>query len=266
MKSINGLALEHHVPKIKFYPYPLLFIHGMWGGSWNFQNYTTFTTKKGFEVYAVNLRGHQDSCPVENFGKVSVMDYVRDVLRIIEETGPVVLIGHSMGGLIAQKVASMMTISEVPGAVFITSAAPMGIPVITVPLLSRMLGSRYVASMLLNRAFIPYEDDARALLFNCMKEEEAHNATLSLFQESGCAAREVALGLINVKAKSVTCSTLVVGAEKDLMAPAHIQEKIAKKYDSDYILMHGHGHMLMLEEGWEQPISEVLEWVKSNIK
>lgn len=261
----NSLILEHYVPSNKKYGYPLLFIHGMWGGSWIFKNYTTYAVKEGYEVYAVNLRGHHNSGHTENLGKVSVMDYVKDVIKLIQEIGPVVLVGHSMGGLIAQKTVSLLAKEYVPGAVFVTSAAPMWIPVITPLLLSRMLKGVYLKAMFFNKSFIFHKDDSVALMFNCMEEDKAHEAVYCSVPESGRAARELALGLIRVDAKSVTCPTLVVGAEKDLMTPANVQQKIANKYGSDYLLMHGHGHMLMLENGWGESISKILEWVKKNI-
>ncbi len=258
--EINGLILEHYIPENKKYCYPLLFIHGMWGGSWYFKNYITFAVAKGYEVYAINLRGHHDSGHVMNLGKVSIMDYVKDVKVVLEKIGPSVLIGHSMGGLITQKIVSLLTKEQVPGAVFITSAAPMWIPVVTLRLLSRILKIRYLKAMLFNRAFMFYKDDFDALMLNFIGEREAFNIFSCSVLESGRVARELAIGLIKVNEMSVTCPTLVVGAQEDLMIPVRVQEKIANKYGSDFILIHGHGHMLMLEEGWRGSISKILEW------
>ncbi len=52
----------------------------------------------GYESYAVTLRGHGDSYPVENLGKVTKDDYVEDVetaLWHIHEQA--IIIGWSLG-------------------------------------------------------------------------------------------------------------------------------------------------------------------------
>lgn len=46
----------------------------------------------------VDLRGHGDS-PAP--GRYAVDDYVGDVLAVLERTGPAVLVGHSLGGVVA---------------------------------------------------------------------------------------------------------------------------------------------------------------------
>jgi len=79
------------------------------------------------------------------------------------------------------------------------------------------------------------------------------------------AARELAFGLVPVDENRVECPTLVVGAEWDQITPVGVQRRIAAKYDADYLEMAGHAHMLMLEEGGERPIKEILTWVDGAI-
>ena len=55
--------------------------------------------------------------------------------------------------------------------------------------------------------------------------------------------------------------TLVLGAEHDRITPASVERKIAARYGSEYMEAAGHAHMLMLEEGWEQPFGKVLSWL-----
>jgi pimeloyl-ACP methyl ester carboxylesterase len=52
----------------------------------------------------MNLRGHHGSRPVRDIGKVSLTDYVADALEVAAALKNPIVIGHSMGGLIAQKV------------------------------------------------------------------------------------------------------------------------------------------------------------------
>ncbi|MBI5004183.1 alpha/beta hydrolase [Candidatus Kaiserbacteria bacterium] len=83
------------------YANPLVLIHGSWGSSAMWMGYTQFLSMKGFDVYAPDLRGHGKSEGA--LAGATMSDYVADVVRAVADHGlkdPVV-VGHSMGGLIA---------------------------------------------------------------------------------------------------------------------------------------------------------------------
>ena len=257
MEKIGDLLLEHAAPSGPARPVPLLLVHGMWGGSWYLRNYLYAAAQDGWSAWALNLRGHGGSRPVPDLGTVSVLDYVQDVRDCLSRLGEAVVIGHSMGGLIAQKVAEG---GGVRAAVFMTSAAPRGILVLRWPVLTRM--AFYLWAMAGNRSFGVSARDANALLLNRLAPERQAWAFPQLGLESGRAARELAFGGIAVEAGRVQCATLVVGAEEDRITPATVQRQIARRYGSEYQEARGHGHMLMLEDGWERPFKDVLAWLE----
>src|SRR5574337_1467325 len=115
MERIEDLLLDRVRPRGPVKPLPLLFVHGMWGGSWCWESHLRIAAEAGWDAWALNLRGHHGSRPVANLGRVGIHDYVQDVLDCLRALGEVVLVGHSMGGLIAQKVAE---IGGVRAAVF----------------------------------------------------------------------------------------------------------------------------------------------------
>ena len=228
----------------------------MHGGSWYLRSWLYAAAHAGWDAWAVNLRGHHGSRPVANLGRVSVLDYVEDVHDCLRTLREAVVIGHSMGGLVAQKAAEG---GRVRAAVFAASAAPKGIRVVTWPVLWRM--PRYAVPILASRPFAIGPDDAAALLGNRMTPEQQAWAYPQLVPESGRAAREMALGGVAVDRAGIRCPTLVVGAEHDRITPASVERKIAARYGSEYLEAAGHAHMLMLEEGWERPFGEVLSWL-----
>lgn len=260
MERSGDLLLERVIPSGRAKG-SLLFVHGMWGGSWYWANYLSAAAEAGWEAWAINLRGHHGSRPVPDLGQVSVLDYVRDVLDCLETLGEVVLVGHSMGGLIVQKVAEGR---GVRAAVALTSAAPRGILVLRWPVLSRMV--KYLNPVFRNRAFTPSRADANALVLNRLPPDQQAWAYDRLVPESGRAARELAFGLIAVDEARVRCPLLVVGAERDVITPVAVQRLIARKYGAEYRGVAGHGHMLMIEEGWERPFKEILEWIEARIR
>jgi pimeloyl-ACP methyl ester carboxylesterase len=61
---------------------------------------------KRWQLYALDLRGHGQSGRVKNWYRVS--DYAQDILRFLESkiSQPVVILGHSLGALVAVDVAA----------------------------------------------------------------------------------------------------------------------------------------------------------------
>ena len=256
MERIGDLLLERTRPRGPAKRVPLLFIHGMWLGSWCWENYLGAAAEAGWDAWALNLSGHHGSRPVTALGEVGIVDYVQDVLDCLRVLGEAVLVGHSMGGLIAQKVAE---VGGARAAVFLTSAAPKGILVLRWPVLRRM--TRYAFPMSANRPFLATRAHMDALVGNRLSPERQAEMYARMVPESGRAARELAFGLIPVDEERVGCPALVVGAEWDQITPATVQRRIAAKYGAEYRQMPGHGHMPMLEEGWEQSFKEILAWL-----
>ncbi len=255
-ERIGELWLERTRPA-RAGPAPgLLLVHGMWGGSWYWRNLLRRFAEAGWGAWAVNLRGHHGSAPGVEVGALRVRDYVADVAGCVAELGDVVLVGHSMGGLIAQKVAEA---APLRAAAFLMSAPPRGILALRWRVLSRL--GRYAGALLAGRAFLPTRADADALLFNLLAPELRRDAYARLVPESGRAAREIVLGLVGVDARRLRCPTLVVGAARDAIAPPAVQRRIAAKYGSEYRELPAHAHMAMVEDGWEALADELARWL-----
>jgi pimeloyl-ACP methyl ester carboxylesterase len=256
-ERIAELSLEHAAPAGRPRSRSVLFVHGMWGGSWCFRSYLYAAAQAGWDAWALDLRGHGQSPAPEGLGRVSLADYVADVRRCLDHLGETVLVGHSMGGLVAQKAAEG---GGVGAAVLLTSAPPRGINAIEWPVLSRL--ARYVPAMLAGRAFTPSRAHADFLFLNGLTPAQRDWAFPRFGAESGRAARELALGGLAVDAGAVRCPTLVVGAERDRITPAALQRRIAARYRAEYQEAVGHAHMLMLEDGWERPFKDMLAWME----
>ena len=256
-ERIADLSLDHAAPAGRPRSRSVLFVHGMWGGSWYFRNYLYAAAQAGWDAWALDLRGHGLSPAPGGLGGTGLADYVADVRRCLDHLGETVLVGHSMGGLIAQKVAEG---GGVAAAVFLTSAPPRGINAVSWSVLARM--ARYVPAMLAGRAFTVSRAHADFLFLNGLTPEQREWAFPRFGAESGRAARELALGGLAVDPRAIRCPTLVVGADRDRITPVALQRRIAERYRAEYQAAAGHGHMLMLEEGWEPPFKDMLTWVE----
>jgi non-heme chloroperoxidase len=106
----------------------IVMIHGMFGGSWCWDHYRGYFERRGDTCLTPALRYHAvdpAAVPHPNLGTVSLLDYADDLEKEIRNLGekPVIM-GHSMGGLIAQILGSRGLAKSL---VLLAPAAPAGI-------------------------------------------------------------------------------------------------------------------------------------------
>ena len=84
----------------------IMMIHGMWGNDWDWRYYKPFFESRGYRCVTPNLRYHDidpKSDPPGQLGTTSVLDYAADLEKEIKQLDSLpILMGHSMGGLLAQ--------------------------------------------------------------------------------------------------------------------------------------------------------------------
>ena len=234
----------------------VLLIHGMFGGAWQWQPYQSRLAAAGYESHAINLRGHHDSRPVRDIGKVSVRDYVEDCAEIARALGNPIIIGHSMGGLIAQKLAEA---GLCRAAVFIAAAPPRWIPVASWTLLTRQL--KYLPQLLLWQPLLPDRKDADVLMFNRTPPVDRDVQYARLVPESGRAGFELSFGIVAVEESRVTAPALVMTGLDDQFVVPRVSRAEARKYRATLKEFPSHGHLIITEPGWEKPCDEMILWL-----
>jgi pimeloyl-ACP methyl ester carboxylesterase len=85
----------------------IVLIHGAWLGGWCWDKVITLLQKSGANVSAPDLPGHAKDKTIVS--KVTLDSYVERIAELIPRQGPpVVLVGHSMAGLVISTVAEKM--------------------------------------------------------------------------------------------------------------------------------------------------------------
>lgn len=259
--DIDGLLLDVALPTRPSQP-PMLMVHGIMGGAWYFAKWLEFFAARGYPAYALNLRGHHGSRAVDDFGKVSVMDYVTDVhdasygIRERHPGPPLVLAGHSMGGLIAQKAAEVLA----PAAlVLLSPVPPRGIPLLSWPLFRREL--KHVPQMLASRPIITNPRDAADLFLNRVNPAEVASFVPLWTPASGRAGREITFGRIAVDEKRIPCPVMVAAGADDVAIPPRVQRKVGRKYGALFRVYEGNAHFLIWENGWDRIATDVATWL-----
>jgi alpha-beta hydrolase superfamily lysophospholipase len=262
---IGDLKLDSALPAQPTGP-AMLMVHGIMGGSWYFAKWLEFFHARGAPAYALNLRGHHESRPVDDVGRVSIMDYVSDVIdaaagiRQRHPGAPLVLVGHSMGALVVQKTAESLA----PAALVLLSAVPpRGIPLLCWQLFRREV--KHVMAMLASRAIVADPKDVAELFLNRVELVEAKSFLERWTPASGRAGREISLGRIAVDANRIRCPVLVVAGAEDVAIPPRIQRKVAAKYRGTFRVYHGHAHFLIWEAGWDRIAADVAHWIDQHV-
>lgn len=259
--ALNGLRLTVEEPAAPTRP-PLLLVPGMFAGAWYFAAWQRALAARGHPAWALELRGHHQSWPVPALGRVSVTEYVDDALAAARHLGRPAVIGHSMGGLVAQKVAEA---DAARALVLVAAAPPAGIPAVGAAAALRM--TRYLPAMLLSQPLVPRRGDLDAVVFNRTPESERDAIAARYVAESGRAARELAFGAAatRVDASRVRCPVLVLAGASDRFVPARVARRLARRYGAAHRQFPGMGHLVVSEPGWEAVVAHVADWLEATL-
>jgi pimeloyl-ACP methyl ester carboxylesterase len=97
-------------------------VHGAWHGAWCWREIVPLLESEGHLVLVPDLPGHgDDRSPVS---EMTLESYARRVTDTIEQaTEPVVLVGHSMGGIVVTQAAELVP-DRVARLVYVTAFLP----------------------------------------------------------------------------------------------------------------------------------------------
>ena len=237
---------------------PILLIHGYFADASLFERWLPFLAGRGFPVYAVNLRGRAGSRMDVDLGRASIGDFVDDAETVARSIGAPVVVGHSMGGLIAQCMAEH---GSVRAAALVAPAPPRGIMVLTPRVALKQ--ARYLPRILTSLVVRPRREDLREIVLNRVPAADQDAVLDRLIPDSGRAGRDMSITGVPVDPRKVTCPMLVLAAADDRFIPKRIVERVAKRYHVPVVTMVGRGHMLVVEPGWEDVADTVARWIEA---
>lgn len=99
-----------------------MLVHGAWHGAWCWATTEAELRRRGHETVAFDLPGH--GAEAHRGGAVTMDDYVHRVVQALDAAdGPVVLVGHSMGGMPVSAAADQRP-DKVARLVYLCAFAP----------------------------------------------------------------------------------------------------------------------------------------------
>ena len=82
--KVGNIALEHYLPDKEIKDKKLLFVHSSGHGSWMWKNFLSYFAERGYDAWALNLRGHHLSDPVADWNEVGVAEYLEDIGKAVK--------------------------------------------------------------------------------------------------------------------------------------------------------------------------------------
>ena len=241
---------------------PLLFVHGAFASAWVWDEYfLPFFAAAGYPSYAVSLRGHGGSAGREDVAMASLADYRDDLLAAAGKLdAPPLLIGHSMGGAVVQKV---LEDTAAPGAILMNSVSPYGLASSNLYL---AFGRPWLYQhLLMIHGFGPSAatpEVMEGLLFAQPLPDARGRRYLSGLQRE---SKRVVWDLLGFDLPRPDPESLppamVLGAEADAMLPWSDIEVTARAFRTEAVRVPGLGHAMMLEEDWQNAADPIRAWL-----
>ncbi|MEQ5872255.1 alpha/beta fold hydrolase [Sagittula sp. NFXS13] len=240
----------------------LLFVHGAWSSSWYWESFfLPWFAERGFRCRALSLQGHGGS-----EGKVrwtSILDYVEDVRVAAGNLDRPILIGHSMGGYIAQKYASLY---PVRGLGLMASVAPGGVW----ETLFKVIRERPVAFLrtigtLDLYGIVAKRETARSLLFSRDPSRTDKDHFLRHLQSESFRAFLDMLFLPVRKTSINGAPVTVIGAELDQIISKENVEATARFHGVRPILLPMASHMVPVDDRWREAATALEAWIARDV-
>jgi pimeloyl-ACP methyl ester carboxylesterase len=235
---------------------PIVLVHGAFSRASHCDALAASLKTAGFECLAPSLPGHDPSDPAL-LSRLSLDDYLAALHRVRSglAAAPIV-IGHSMGGLLAQHLAA----SGPCAALICLASAPPGM------LPARLRALPYLAPLfpriLAGRAIRPSAATFRYLALHDLPQGEQDDLVRTLGAESGRAYRSMIMGTSRVRASNVRCPVLCVSGGADRIISRCVARSVAMHYGADHHVLRDRGHWLLARAGLESVARLMLEWLR----
>ena len=249
---------------------PVVLIHGMYCGGWAWDSFGAYLEQRGYTCHAPTLRYHDQppgSKPHPRLGTTSLTDYVEDMREfILALPQKPILVGHSLGGLIAQKLAAMGLAAK---TVLLASAPPAGINTITPVQFIIWRHILFTFPFWVGPSNLSWSTAIeRPLSLLSLEKQKASYARL--VPDSKRVFAEIAFWFLDWRRASwldpdkIEGPMLILAGTLDRMIPLAMARKIARKYSriGTYRELPTNGHWLIGEPGWEETAGLVCDWME----
>jgi pimeloyl-ACP methyl ester carboxylesterase len=260
-------------------PKNIVFITGSFVGSNCWDHWQAFFQEKGYATIAPSwpfkvgsaseLRGKHPSgnLGLTELGLRSVTDYFARVLESFQERP--IIIGHSLGGLIAQ---ILLNKDLAALAVAIHPIPPLGILPREFSFYKAFWKSWGWLTSSRETYLMSFKDWQYAFVHNMALEEQKETYEAYVIAESKRVNRGVLTGSAKIDFRKPHEPLLIVSGDQDRMVPASLNKRNARKYalraDSivDYRKFPGRNHFVLGQPTWREDARYILGWMEEQLE
>jgi pimeloyl-ACP methyl ester carboxylesterase len=239
---------------------PLLFIHGSFCGAWIWTRYfLPAFAQAGWSGAAISLRGHGKSEGLENINSFGITDYLEDIeegTRLFDT--PPVLIGHSLGGYLAQKFALER---PVKGLVLLASPSLLGLQGSMHHIVTQkpMLALQLSTLMMLGPAHADLRVIGEALFGDARNAQKMESSLPFLQRESSRILLEASWP--DFRGPKALVPMLALGGDNDAFVPEFELRYEATFWNGKSKILPGVPHGVMLDACWPEVAREIMGWL-----
>lgn len=245
---------------------PIIMVHGAFCGGWSFEAFKTPFEAAGYICNTPDLPGHEAGARTGAVAGVSMSDYARFIVAQIEacETPPI-LMGHSLGGLVALMAATKTRVSAI---ILLAPSAPWGVASNSMEDAVTTLGMMGISAYW-GQAVDPDRSVFEAYSVDRLPPIERKAAFDRLTPESGRALSEAInwwmdpFMTTSVTASQITAPVLLIAGGRDRIQTASTVSQTAERYGAQLKVFPEMSHWVISEPGWKDVAQTCLAWIPS---
>jgi pimeloyl-ACP methyl ester carboxylesterase len=244
---------------------PLLFVHGIYHGGWCFlEHFVPWFVARGYPCHVLTLRGHRGGGVI----RTTRSAYINDLREAFVAIDPApVVVGHSLGGMLVQALLAEGVVSQ---GVLLATPTPLS------------LARRAVQETLrLPRVFLPAwlrldlerayhtREVCRDSFFSAGFPDEALDPyvdRLRTINYGTWALLRTLFAPVPRPQADFAGRVLVVGGANDPTCTPAVEQRIARRYGTDAVIVDGVSHDLMLDTNWRGAAAAIATWLEAPLE
>jgi non-heme chloroperoxidase len=245
----------------------IVMIHGANCGAWCFEKFRPIFADAGWTCHIPDLPGHEPNAAEPDAVKgLGMADYRKALDRLLSRFAePPVLLGHSMGAVLAQQLAAEGRAS----ALVLLSPAPRNGILPPTDSEKKLCTDLMSIGPFWTRALPPDFELACYYSINRIPEGERRAIFERFVPESGRALFELFFWMFDqerataVDVSAVRCPVYCLSGTDDNLVSIETARAVAESYPgATFVAAEGHGHLLLLDPGAEKLASGVVGWLR----
>jgi len=258
-RRLAALRAEVSMPERAKFTAPLLLVHGIWSGSWMWQEVAVALSQRGWESWALDIRGHPGSRTVNAVGTIRLEEYVEDVVTAAQSLwAPPVICGYDLGALLALLAAPQV---KPPTVICLAPLLPRSwIAVGRPPLPLARLSA--VPALLLGRPLYPPRASVTGdFLFATLPQPVQAQLHARLQPDSGTVVRALMREQMPLSGIEPPCPVLIISGSADRMSPPATARWLATHLHAEYHEYPGQGHWLTAGTQGAKLVGDIHRWL-----